>query len=118
MDEAAAQLMRRWQSRPGRVALVARTLAELRGPVSGSIELPHRMVWQSAELRRFDLDDPYQRCRVYEIVLREAVRSTELRSLLNGDLLRRVWPELYLPRGVRTAWEDHHGELAGLRSAA
>jgi hypothetical protein len=110
--------MRRWQSRPGRVALVSRTLTELRGPTGGRIELPHRMVWQSVRLRRFDLDDPYQRCRVYEIVLREAVRSAELRSLLNGDLLRRVWPDLYLPRGVRTAWEDQHRELAGLRSAA
>ncbi|ASW57697.1 hypothetical protein CIK06_14305 [Plantactinospora sp. KBS50] len=110
--------MRRWQSRPGRMALVAPTLGELCGPVHGTVELPHRMVWQPVALRRFDLDDPYQRCRAYEIVLREAVRFEELRSLLAGALLRWVWPDLYLPPGVRRAWEDHHPELAAPGTAA
>jgi hypothetical protein len=78
------------------------------------VELPHRLVWQSPVLRRFDLDDPYQRCRLYEIVLREAIRFDELRAWIDGPTLREVWPDLYLPRGVRQAWEERHPELARL----
>ena len=76
------------------------------------VELPHRMVWQERQHRRFDLDDAYQLCRVYEIVLREAIRFDELRTWIEVATLRRIWPELYLPRGVRQAWEQRHPDLA------
>ena len=109
---------RRHESRPGRRALVAATLDDLHGPTSGIVELPHRLIWQAPPMRRFDLDDPYQQRRVYEIVLREAVRFDELRAWLDGPTLHRVWHELYLPRGVRQAWEERHPELARLRLAA
>jgi hypothetical protein len=118
VDAVDARPTRRYQSRPGRVALVADTLAELRGPTHGTVELPHRLVWQPEELRRFNLDDPYQRGRVYEIVLREAIRLDELRTWLDGDILRQVWPDLYLPRGVRHAWENRHPDLVALWIAA
>jgi hypothetical protein len=87
------------------------TLAELRGPSGGVVELPHRLVWQAPRHGRFDLDDPYQLCRLYEIVLREAIRLDELRAWLDAATLRRIWPDLYLPRGVRAAWEERHPEL-------
>jgi hypothetical protein len=109
---------RRHQSRPGRRALVAATLEELHGPTSGIAELPHRLMWQAPPMRRFDLDDRYQQCRVYEIVLREAVRVDELQNWLDGPTMLRLWPSLYLPRGVRQAWEECHPKLAQLRAAA
>ncbi len=118
VDAAVPRSASRYRSRPGRVALVVDSLAELRGPTSGTVELPHRLVWQAPELRRFDLEDPYQRGRLYEIVLREAIRLDELRDWLDAAVLREVWPELYLPRGVRRAWEDRHSELRPLESAA
>ena len=118
MDALPNDAERRHQSRPGRRALVAATLAELHGPTSGIAELPHRLMWQAPPMRRFNLDDPYQRCRVYEIVLREAVRVDELQIWLDGPTLLRLWPALYLPRGVRQAWEERHPELAELRAAA
>jgi hypothetical protein len=105
-------------SRPGRLALVAPDLAELRGPTSGWVELPHRLIWLPAPSRRFNLDDEYDRIKVYEIVLREAVQFAELTTWLNADLLRSLWPELYLPRGVRRAWELRHPELARPRAIA
>jgi hypothetical protein len=105
-------------SRPGRLALVAPDLSQLRGPTSGWVELPHRLVWLPAESRRFNLDDPFELQWVYEIVLREAVRFDELTTWLDADTLRRLWPELYLPRGVRRAWELRHPELARLRTGA
>ena len=51
-------------SRPGRLALVAPDLGALHGPTSGVVELPHRLVWQPAENRRFDLDKPFDRLKV------------------------------------------------------
>jgi hypothetical protein len=116
VDAVPVAADRRLQSRPGRRALVIPTLTELTGPTGGVVELPHRLVWQEPQHRRFDLDDPHQLCRVYEIVLREAIRLDELRAWLDAATLHRIWPDLYLPRGVRRAWEERHPELtrAGL----
>jgi hypothetical protein len=111
VDVAAARSGRRHESRPGRRALVIPDLAELRGPTSGVVELSHRLVWQAAPLRRFDLDDPYDLWTVYETVLREAIRYDELRRWLDGPTLIRLWPELILPRGVRAAWEERFPAL-------
>jgi hypothetical protein len=109
---------RRRESRPGRRALVVRSLVELTGPTAGVAELPHRMIWQEPRHRRFDLDDPYQLCRVYEIVLREAIRLDELRTWLDAVTLQRIWPDLYLPRGVRQVWEERYPELTRSGMAA
>ncbi|WP_033338354.1 hypothetical protein [Catenuloplanes japonicus] len=98
-------------ARPGRDALVVAALDELHGPETGVVELPHRMVWQAADQRRFDLDDPWSRGRAYEIVLREAVRHDELRALLSARLLRTIWDDLHLPRGVRRAWQARFPQL-------
>jgi hypothetical protein len=46
------------------------------------------------------------------------VQYAELNTWLDADTLRRLWPELYLPKGVRRAWELRHPELARLRAAA
>jgi hypothetical protein len=51
---------------------------------------------------------------LYEIVLREAGSREDLTTYLDRDTLIALWPRLYLPNGVRLAWEDQH---AALRSA-
>ncbi|WP_327037937.1 hypothetical protein [Micromonospora maris] len=99
-------------ARPGRPAVVARTLSELRGPTRGVVELPVRLMW--CRDRAFDLADPDQLLWMYENVLRETTSVDDLRRLVNGRTLPRVWRLLNLPRGVRTAWESRH---RGLRSA-
>ena len=99
-------------ARPGRPAVVARTLAELTGPTRGIVELPVRLMWSSE--RAFDLGDPDDLLWMYENVLRETTRTDDLRALINGRTLRRVWRRLNLPRGVRVAWESRH---RGLRTA-
>jgi hypothetical protein len=88
--------------------LVAASLADLQGPVRGAVELPISLFWHPD--RRFDLDEPGILPWVYQIVLREA-RSPEDLAYLNGDQLVTVWPDLYLPSGVRQAWEDQHPAL-------
>ncbi|MFI7427984.1 hypothetical protein ACIBPB_13440 [Micromonospora sp. NPDC049836] len=96
-------------ARPGRPAVVPRTLAELTGPTRGVVELPVRLMWSSE--RVFDLADPDDLLWMYENVLRETNRVDDLRTLVNGRTLRRVWRRLNLPRGVRLAWESRHRGL-------
>ena len=108
-----AVILTRHQSRPGRQALVALNLADLRGPTQGVLELPLRLFWSGSEHgadRTFDLDDPADLQSVYETVLGEAARAEEL-AYLNGDKLRQIWRDLYLPKGLRLAWEEQHPVL-------
>src|SRR5215472_13163968 len=36
------------------------------------------------------------------------LRAEELTAFLNRDELIAMWPTLFVPRGVRQAWEDEH----------
>src|SRR5579863_9222317 len=106
----AAAHLAPYQARPGRRALVIDDLADLRGPVSGSVKLPLRLFW-SLPGHWFDLDDPDIRRWYYETVLREASRAEDLTTYLDGATLASLWPGLYLPKGVRRAWEERHQSL-------
>jgi hypothetical protein len=115
--EQTATLRAPQQARPGRRALVATDLAALAGPTAGPVELPLRLFWYPD--RTFDLDAPGMLAWMYQIVLREATRPEELTEFLNGATLVTLWPELFLPRGVRAAWEEQHPALrAGTTAAA
>ena len=98
------------QTRPGRRAIVVADLDSLRGPVRGTVELPLRLFWSSAD-RRFDLDSPPSRRRLYQIVLREASRPADLTDYLDRGVLISSWTTLRLPAGVRRAWEELHPAL-------
>lgn len=97
-------------ARPGRKVLVAADLADLRGPAEGVIELPLRLFWSATD-RTFDLSDPALLRSMYEKVLREAIRMDELTTYLNSGRLTVVWPDLFLPKDVRQAWEHQHPSL-------
>jgi hypothetical protein len=98
-----------YEARPGRRAVVVDDLSGLHGPVTGVVELPHRLFWQPS--RRVDIGKPALLSWMYETVLREAATVDELRAWLDGDTLVRLWPELFLPAGVRAAWEERHPVL-------
>jgi DNA invertase Pin-like site-specific DNA recombinase len=99
-----------YQARPGRRALVIDDLADLRGPVTGTVALPLRLFWSLPD-HRFDLDDPDTRLWYYQTVLREASRAEDLSTYLDAATLVSLWPDLYLPKGVRRAWEEQHPSL-------
>jgi transcriptional regulator with XRE-family HTH domain len=101
---------RAYQARPGRSAVVVPDLADLRGPVTGTVELPLWLFWSQRD-QAFDLADPEMRQWLYEIVLREAGNLEDLTTYLDRDTLIDLWPRLYLPKGVRLAWEDQHPAL-------
>ena len=104
------------QARRGRRTLVAADLADLHGPTSGQVELPLRLFWYPD--RTFDLDAPGMLDWMYQTVLREATQPDDLTAFLDGDTLVARWPELFLPRGVRAAWEDRHPALRAATVAA
>ena len=94
----------------GRPYTVPDSLKELTGPTSGVVELPSRLDW--SEQGRYDLSDELQRNLMYERVIRESMRVDDLRAYVDGETLRRVWRQLWLPRKVRGPWESRFAELA------
>jgi len=116
MTKAEVAVWAPYQARPGRRVLVATNLAVLHGPVHGTVVLPLRLYWSPAG-RVFDLDDPYMLRTVYEVVLQESIHADELATWLNGAKLAEVWPQLWIPKGVRRAWEDYHPRLRAVAAA-
>jgi hypothetical protein len=106
-----------YQGRPGRRVLVALNLADLRGPVRGPVELPLRLFWSGTD-RIFDLSDPGTLQWLYETVLQEASRPDDLTAFLDSSTLVALWPKLFVPKGVRQAWEDEHPVLRPAAAAA
>lgn len=115
-DGPAAAHLAPYQARPGRRVLVIDNLADLRGPTTGTVELPLRLFW-SLPNHSFDLDDPDMRLWYYQTVLREASRAEDLSRYLDAATLVSLWPDLYLPKGVRRAWEEQHRSLQAEVSA-
>jgi hypothetical protein len=101
---------------PGGHVVIA-SLADLRGPTEGTVELPIWLFWSSPG-HRFDLGDRDMRLWLYQTVLREASRPEDLTTYLDGGTLIALWPNLYLPKGVRQAWEDQHPALRAAAAAA
>lgn len=62
---------------------------------------PH--LWWSGAPRALDLALRSDRLRAYEFVLREGTPS-DIEAIVDGVLLCEAWPDLTLPRPLRTAW--------------
>jgi hypothetical protein len=112
----AATVLTRYYARPGRRAIVITDLADLRGPATGTVTLPLWLYW-SGPSPAFDLGVQSMRRWLYEIVLREAAGPEDLTRFLDRETLIALWPELYLPKGVRQAWEEHHLVLRAAAAA-
>ncbi len=85
-------------------------LEELDGPtISGRVRLPTHLDWSTG--REFDLTDPVDRRRVYELVLREGDLE-DLRRYVDARDLVELFETLVLPDPIRAAWE----RLLGLRA--
>jgi hypothetical protein len=112
----AAAVLTGYLVRPGRRAIVITDLADLSGPVDGAVTLPLWLYW-SGPSPAFDLGVPSMRRWLYEIVLREAAGPEDLASFLDRGMLIALWPQLYLPKGVRQAWEEHHPVLLAAAAA-
>jgi hypothetical protein len=114
--QAVVAVRTQHQARPGRRAIVLTNLGSLRAPAHGVVELPLRLFWSSSD-HCFDLDSASTRRWLYQTLLREASRPSDLTDYLNGGVLIRLWPDLRLPAGVRRAWEELHPVLRSSGSA-
>jgi hypothetical protein len=82
--------------------VVPGSLEELDGPtMDGRVRLPTHVDWSVG--RVYDLADPIDRRRVYELVLREGDLD-DLRRYVDAELLVDQFDELVLPDEIRTAW--------------
>jgi len=81
-------------------------MTELRGPVFGVVRLPLRLYWSGPAPQEveWDMSRPSRRARLYELVLREGTLD-DVRTLVRGDELVRLWETLWLPAHVRAAWQ-------------
>lgn len=69
---------------------------------SGVVQLPSNVRW-SGPSKTYDLDDPVDRARVYEQVLREGT-DDDVRRFIDVDTLEQLWDSLVVPARVRVAW--------------
>lgn len=119
---AAARLTRR-QSPPAPVArhlrpvIIPDSLADLKGPKAGVVELPLTLFWSRPD-RTFDLSDRNRAIDMYLAVLDAARSPDDLATYLNGELLVQLWPDLHLTRAKRRPWEDQFEVLRRPATAA
>lgn len=92
-----------------RGVVVVEDLGRLHGPLQGVVRLPLRIDASARDV--YDLADEHRRQLLYCIVLEEAGREEDLEEWLDREELVRMWPDLYLPRVVRGAWEQRHPAL-------
>ncbi len=86
------------------------SLEALNGSGEGVLVLPHSVHWGPQRLA--DLAEPADVSAAYQALVREGT-SFQQESLLNADLLRRVWPALVLPERCRRLWESRFSDLTG-----
>lgn len=103
--------MRRTARHSMRPIVVAESLAALCGPDGGIVELPQRLC-RSGGQRVFDLGNLDQALDMYESMLATARTQADLAEYASGELLARLWPEPFLDRDIRRAWESVHPLLA------
>jgi hypothetical protein len=88
----------------------------LHGPTNGVVDLPRHLDWSGHA--RYDLDTPGRIVDLYRTVINDATGPEDLHAYLNGTVLRKLWPTIWLGADVRRAWELRFPELASLRAKA
>jgi hypothetical protein len=93
---------------------VPASLAALRGPKTGMLEVPEAVGW--APRRKVDLSNPLMLEAFYQAVVVNAPASVQ-QAALNEANLRRAWHSLVLPGPCRALWETRFPELLASPSA-
>jgi hypothetical protein len=79
---------------------------------SGVVQLPSNIRW-SGPPKTYDLDDPVDRARVYEQVLREGT-DDDVRAFIDVDVLEQLWDTIVVPARVRKAWASWYRRHRGI----
>lgn len=83
-------------------------LDELRGPASGTVQLPPWVYWGPNPMMDLDVDG--DAIMAYQATIQEG-RTVDQVQILNRDRLVAMWPELNLPPRARQLWESRFPEL-------
>lgn len=94
--------------------MIAESLAAMHGPTDGTVTLPRHL--DRSGHAEYDLSRAGRLASMYKVVLTEAATVEDLNAWLDADLLRRLWPTLWLPPQLRRRWEDAFPELAATQS--
>lgn len=87
------------------------SLDTLKGPSVGSVELPHDVFWAPGG-GSLSLDSDDTLVQAYQALLSEGDES-QISSLVNKEIIIRIWPNLNLPIRVAKEWEKRFPELKG-----
>lgn len=85
------------------------SLSALRGPDSGTLDLPIDVYWGPSH--SFDLTETGERRMAYRALVREGTPAIQ-EALLNRALLLAEWAHLILPGRCQALWEERFPELA------
>lgn len=96
--------------------VIADDLTLLRGRTSGVVTLPRNLDWSGSG--DYDLDSPGRIVDLYRTVLIEATKPADLHAFLDRAVLTQLWRTLWLPPGLRHAWEERFPELQRAGSGA
>ncbi|RRD06306.1 transcriptional regulator [Arachnia propionica] len=88
---------------------VPKSLADLRGPRNGLVELRHSVLWAPGS-RHIDLEEPGGVGLAYRAVISEGTVADQI-AVLNKERLIEVWSVLLLPRRAKDLWEERFPEL-------
>lgn len=75
-----------------------------------TVTLPLHLNWSTTG-QQFDLRNRRERLHCYEIVLVEG-DGKDIVKYIDGTLLVDLWPEIYLPREIKTAWTEAIEEIS------
>lgn len=67
------------------------------------MKLPKRIAWSGQP--EYDLDDPKDRERVYELVMTEGTED-DVRTYIDLEVLLTMWDTMWLAPHVREQWAD------------
>jgi len=94
--------------------VVVDSLDQLKGPTTGTVELPHHIDWSGSPRRDLDARGGIE--SMYPTVLTQAATVEDLAAFINRDKLLELWPSLYLVAKVRRTWEERFPALTATRA--
>lgn len=80
------------------------SLDDLNGPATGTLEIPHSIMWSQQGEVIISLEEDWQIEMAYREILGTA-RPDDLLALVNKDHLMRLWPVTF-DRLIVRAWEE------------
>lgn len=93
-------------------SIIPQSLEELRGPTTGLFTIPKRLYWPRPEPITIDLSRDGEKTLLYAAVIVEGTLA-DFRTMVNGDELIRLWPQIGLSPLIMEKWGQRFPQLCG-----